>query len=308
MTGSRRRITISASILLLVCLLGSVLLLRRLDQMRTAGTLDDVLYVTSPKLLKRLSLGYEGLMADIYWTRAVQYFGRKHAIYAQRFDLLAPLLEITTALDPHLVVAYQFGANFLAPPPPNGAGMPEKAIHLVEYGISNNSDDWRLYYLLGFIYYMEKKDYASAAEVFERGTKVPNAHPFLKVLAAQMAQHAGELETARMLWVTTFQTSQDKQIRANATAHLRALQVDEDVTNLQNTVSQYFQKTDHLPRSFSSMIAAGVLSRVPIDPDGRPYLLMPHGRIELQRPDDFPFVEKGLPPGYVPPRPKLEVK
>jgi hypothetical protein len=308
MTGSRRRITISASILLLVCLLGSVLLLRRLDQMRTAGTLDDVLYVTSPKLLKRLSLGYEGLMADIYWTRAVQYFGRKHAIYAQRFDLLAPLLEITTALDPHLVVAYQFGANFLAPPPPNGAGMPEKAIHLVEYGISNNSDDWRLYYLLGFIYYMEKKDYASAAEVFERGTKVPNAHPFLKVLAAQMAQHAGELETARMLWVTTFQTSQDKQIRANATAHLRALQVDEDVTNLQNAVSQYFQKTDHLPRSFSSMIAAGVLSRVPIDPDGRPYLLMPHGRIELQRPDDFPFVEKGLPPGYVPPRPKLEVK
>ena len=212
----------------------------------------------------------------------MQYFGRKHASYAERFDLLAPLLEITTALDPHLIVAYQFGANFLAPAPPNGAGMPEKAIHLIEYGIRKNSDDWRLYYLLGFIYYMEKKDYASAAEAFERGTSAPNAHPFLKVLAAQMAQHAGELETARMLWVTTFQTSQDKQIRANATAHLRALQVDEDVTHLQTAVSQYFQKTGHPPRSFSAMIAAGVLSRVPADPDGHPYLLMPPGRIELQ--------------------------
>jgi hypothetical protein len=61
--------------------------------------------------------------------QVVQYFGRKHASYAERFDLLAPLLEITTALDPHLIVAYQFGANFLAPAPPNGAGMPEKGSH-----------------------------------------------------------------------------------------------------------------------------------------------------------------------------------
>ena len=29
----------------------------------------------SPKAVKRLSLGYDGLLADIYWTRAVQYFG-----------------------------------------------------------------------------------------------------------------------------------------------------------------------------------------------------------------------------------------
>ena len=25
-----------------------------------------------------MSLGYDGLLADIYWTRAVQYFGSKH--------------------------------------------------------------------------------------------------------------------------------------------------------------------------------------------------------------------------------------
>ena len=65
-----------------------------------------------------MSLGYDGLLADIYWTRAVQYFGSKHHEGSRNFDLLAPLLEITTTLDPHLLVAYEYGANFLAPKPP----------------------------------------------------------------------------------------------------------------------------------------------------------------------------------------------
>ena len=32
---------------------------------------------------------------------------------------------------------------------------------------------------------MELKDYAGAAEAFVRGAQVPNAHPFLKVLAGR---------------------------------------------------------------------------------------------------------------------------
>ena len=95
MSGSRR-VTVVFSVLLVVCLAGSVLLLRRLDQIRTGATLEEVLYISSPKALKRMSLGYDGLLADIYWTRAVQYFGNKHHDGAQRYDLLAPLLEITT--------------------------------------------------------------------------------------------------------------------------------------------------------------------------------------------------------------------
>ena len=31
--------------------------------------------------------------------------------------------------------------------------MPDKAIALVENGIRNNPDNWKLYYELGFIYY-----------------------------------------------------------------------------------------------------------------------------------------------------------
>ena len=300
MSGSRR-VTLVFSVLLAGCLSASVLLLRRLDQARTDATLEEVLYISSPKALKRLSLGYDGLLADIYWTRAVQYFGSKHHAGARRYDLLAPLLEITTALDPHLLVAYEYGANFLAPKAPGGAGMPERAIELEEFGIHNNPNEWRLYYNEGFIRYMELKDYAGASEVFARGARVPNAHPFLAILAGKMAEHAGDQQMARMMWSTTYQTTKDNNVRANAAAHLRALQVDEDVTNLEALTGRYQQQTGRFPASFSELEAAGLLRGTPRDPFGHTYQLMPDGRVEVRTPDDFPFIQKGTPPGYVPP-------
>src|SRR5215467_10906151 len=140
--SSSKRITLTASLLLVACLGASVILLRAIDRTRPASTLEEVLFVPSPKALKQMSLGYDGLLADIYWTRTVQYFGSKHREGASNYKLLAPLLEITTALDPQLIVAYQFGGNFLAPMPPDGAGMPQKGVALVKEGIRNNPNAW----------------------------------------------------------------------------------------------------------------------------------------------------------------------
>ena len=301
-----RQLTIVAGTLLIVCLTASVLLLRSIDRQRTGATLEEVLYISSPTLLKRMSLGYEGLLADVYWTRAVQYFGDKLTRGSDHFDLLAPLLEITTTLDPHLMVAYEYGSNFLAPPIPGGAGQPERAIKLVEFGIRNNPDQWHLYYDLGFIYYMELADYDKAEKAFADGAKLPKTHQIMPLMAAKMAEHAGNIETARLMWITTYQTTRDPNVKSNAVAHLNALQVDEDVTTLERLASHYHEKTGHFPASFSDLEAANMLRGVPTDPLGHTYKLMPDGRVEVREPDDLPFLQKGIPVGYIPPKiPKL---
>ena len=296
----RKKISLIAAACLVLSLAASSLVLHRTDQLRPQATLDEVLFVSSPKVIKRASLGFDGLMACIYWTRAVQYFGSHLRTNAPNYNLLAPLLEITTHLDPHLVIAYDFGSTFLASRQ-YGAGEPERAIDLMNYGIQNNPDNWRLYYDLGFVYYTDLGEYKKAAETFERGSHVPNSHPFLKVLAAQMAQHAGEYQTARMLWSATYQSSQDKLIKASALEHLRALRVDEDVTHLQQGVTRFGERTGRLPASMAELLASMGLTGVPVDPDGHPYKMTPEGRIEVRVPDDFPFATKGLPPGYKPP-------
>lgn len=300
-----RTTTMVASACLVVSMTASVLLLNRIDKLHPRAVIEDVLYISSPQFVKRASLGFDGLMACIYWTRTVQYFGGRHLDQGESFNELAPLLEITTALDPNMLPAYQFGASFLAPPPPNGAGEPERAVQLMKFGIAHNPEDWHLYYDLGFVYYMELKDYKDAARAFELGSRLPDAHPFLKILAGRMAEESGDFTTARMLWSATYESSHETNIRENALEHLRDLKVDEDVTNLQAAVTLFGQHEGRLPASIEALAAALHLPGVPVDPNGRPYKLDAEGRVLVQNPDDFPFITKGTPPGYKPPRPKF---
>ena len=293
MTARKSTVLITA-IVLAASLAGASLTVRRLDHLRAGATTEEALYVPSPKILRRMSLGYSGLLADIYWTRAVQYFGQQHHLRSKNYKLLPPLLDITTTLDPHLTVAYEFGATFLAQKPPEGAGDPDAAVRLVERGVRENPSAWRLYYNLGFIHYFERKDYAAAADAFERGSRVPGALSWMKVMAAQMSQHAGNLQTARFLWSSLYETTDNDDIRANAAKHLRALQVDEEVSLLEKMTEGFRQRTGRWPANWGEMVAAGYLRGVPVDPNRKPYRLAPGGRIFLQDPEDFPFITKGL--------------
>jgi tetratricopeptide (TPR) repeat protein len=294
------KVSMVAGVCFAVSLAASVVLLRCIDQVRPQPAVDDVLYLDSAKVVKRMALGYDGLLADIYWTRAVQYFGFRHHNQETSYKQLAPLLEIAAHLDPHLSVAYEFGASFLAPPPPYGAGEPERAVELIQYGVQNNPDNWKLYYDLGFVYYINLHDFEHAADAFDRGARIPNSHPFLRLLAAQMAEHSGNFDTARMMWSATYENSQDEMIRQNAAEHLRALRVDEDVTHLQQAVTRFGERTGRLPLSMNDLVSEESLPGVPSDPDGHAYKMTPEGRIEVRVPDDFPFATKGLPPGYKP--------
>jgi tetratricopeptide (TPR) repeat protein len=298
-SAGRHRITAIFAAVLVTALAASVLVLRRVDQLRGSATLEEVLYVPSAKILKRMSLGYDGLLADVYWTRAVQYFGRKLEVRPKEYNLLAPLLDITSELDPHLVVAYQFGSIFLSQRPPEGAGQADKAVALVERGIRENPNEWRLYYNLGWIEY-DRKDYAAASSAFERGSKVPGAAPAMAVMAAAVAQHGGEIQTARLLWTQLYNTTVSRSIRVNAIKHLEALRVDEDVASLEQVLQRYEQSFGHYPATWAELRASG-WSGSNIDPLGQAYVLKPDGRVEVQDPDQFPFISRGLPVGTKPP-------
>jgi hypothetical protein len=295
----RHKVSVIASGVLVVCIATAAAMLRPLE--RSQHVIDDrskdVLYVPSARAIRGMSLGYSGLAADIYWTRAVQYFGKGHQESATSYPLLAPLLELTTELDPKLTVAYQFGSIFLVPPPPAGAGQPDKAVELVERGIKADPDNWRLYLSLGFIHYQYRHDIPAAIAAFERGSQVRDAHPALKILAATVAQQGGDEQKAAMLWRAIYDTTKDQLIRKNAIDHLLALQVDASVTQLEAVVHEFEQRNGRLPSNFAELVASGWLRGVPLDPTGEAYKLMPDGRVEVEDPSRLRFITKGLPPG-----------
>jgi hypothetical protein len=280
-------------ILLPVGFAGVWQLQKHIDGQRTALHRErDELVLRSGKLLKAMSLEYAPLIAEIYWTRVVQYYGDKRARHDPNFELLWPLLDITTTLDPNLLVAYRFGSTFLSEPSPRGAGHPELGIELLERGIKANPEYWRFYEDLGFIYYFELKDYARASAAFAEGSKNPDAQIWMKIMAAKIAAEGESLQTSIFLWNEVYQTAKDPQVKENALTHLQLLSAQQDCKQLDALADEFQKRTGRRPSRVAELMQAGLLPRVPVDPAGYPYVFGPDGRAALNL--DSPLLEQQL--------------
>lgn len=241
----------------------------------------EELLLRSGPLLEKLSLGYGPLLADIYWTRAVQYFGGHVEKRSRSFDLLAPLLDIATTLDPKLVVAYRFGAVFLAEHPPGGAGRPDLAVDLVKKGIVNNPDDWRLNYDLGVLYYVRLKDYQKASEALLDGSKNPTAPELMKIMAARVAENGESLETSRLIWAELYNSTKDESVRKRALFHVQALDAQIALKELNESSEEYWKKFGRFPVSIQELRDGGLVKGDLKDPAGYPYVMGPNGVPQL---------------------------
>jgi tetratricopeptide (TPR) repeat protein len=239
------------------------------------------MFLPSETKFSRLSGGYSGLLADIYWTRAVQYYGRHRLAHAKEFALLGTLLDIATNLDPHLLIAYRFGSLFLAGKPPEGAGDPQRAIYLLERGIVNNPDYWRMWEDLGFIYYWDMKDYARAVRAFQTGSEQPGALPWMRVLAASVAAQGGEIQSSRILWREIARSAENDSIRHSADIHLAALDALEALKRLDGLLALYKQKEGQEAHSMQDLAATGYLRGIPLDPSGEPFIVGSDGHAAL---------------------------
>jgi hypothetical protein len=237
----------------------------------------EELLLRSPSVVREMSLGYDSLLADIYWTRAVQYYGNRAGRDNQKYDLLWPLLDIATTLDSKLIVAYRFGAIFLSEPAPTGAGRTDLAIELVKHGIARNPDEWNLNADLGFLYYWRMRDYKDSAAAYLEGSKNPNAPPWLKMMAARITEKGGSLETSRMIWSEVYESTKDKTVRDRAMVMLRGLKAREDEAQLDEVAQEYKKRLGHFPASTGDMYAAGLLRGIPLDPAGYAYVFGPDG-------------------------------
>jgi hypothetical protein len=241
---------------------------------------DEVL-VRSPKLMKALTGEYATLAADVYWTRAVQYYGGKRLGQDTNLDSLWPLLDLATTLDPHLVPAYRFGATFLSEPEPRGAGRPDLAVKLLERGIEANPDIWRFNQDLGNVYYLELKDFQKAGQAYLNGSMKPGAAVWMKVMAARFLEKGESRETSVMLWSEVYESSTDESLKENARINLQLLRADGDIEQLNKIAEQFAARAGRSPHSVRELVQAGMIGGEPVDPVGYPYAMGTDGKAKI---------------------------
>lgn len=240
--------------------------------------------------LKGFAFGMEGLIADWYYMRSLQYIGNKilsHKDKAINIDdlrelnprLLHPFLENATDLDPHFIAAYSYGTMVLP------AIDAEKAIDLASKGIANNPSEWRLYQHLGYIYWKLGR-YEQASETYRKGSEIPGASPFMKLMAASMRTEGSRRETARAIYSDMLESSGDEQVRIMAMRRLKELDSLEERDAIDKVLAEFKERSGRCANSLSEIMAMLMTVKLPenrqfrvdnanrlVDPTDAPYLL-----------------------------------
>lgn len=269
-----RRAAIGVLILLAA---GSVGLQAARDRRYTQTSVDArLLFLQSPAVAGRLALEYDALAADIYWMRAVIHYGgdRTSSRAEGRFELLAPLLDLATSLDPLFRIAYRFGAIFLSEPPPGGPGRVDLAEQLLLKGMTANPQQWQYAHDLGFLYFWRKQDPRTAAEWFQRASTLPGAPEWLDPLAASMLARGGDRQASRQLLTRILEDADQEWLRNTAERWLRQLDTLDQIDQLEAMVARY-RAQGGPPASWADFVRVGWMPGVPVDPAGHPYVLKP---------------------------------
>ena len=242
---------------------------------RNDPDVQRLLYLRSPEALKRVTLGFDALAADVYWIRAIQHYGgdRMEGRGPRRYDLLYPLLDIATALDPYFNIAYRFGAIFLSEAYPGGPGRPDQAVTLLRRGIAAQPTKWQYYHDIAFVHYWSLRDPVAAASWFRRGAEQPGAPNWLLPVAAAMLTQGSDRASARFLWQQMLGADQ-AWLRGRAGHALRQLDALDQIDRL-NAVIAAAPKPPGEPHTWSGLARAGILRGIPVDPSGTPYELDP---------------------------------
>ena len=257
---------------------------------------DEALYIQSPTALRRLTVGFNGLAADLYWIRSIQYYGGtkrrlEAAVQGPRppasladtsdYEQLYRLLDITTSLDPKFDIAYRFGAIFLAEAYPLGPGRPDLAIALLEKGRRARPEKWQYLEDIGFVHYWYTRDYRRAADAFLSAADVPGAPNWLRPLAATTLAQGGDRRTSRAMWLAILESADVDWLRSQAEHRLLQLRALDDIDELQARVAAYVERSGETPHDWTALVRAGLLRGIPRDPGGTPYVLTTDGRVRL---------------------------
>lgn len=247
---------------------------------------EEKLYVTG-QTARRMSLSFNGLIADWYWMRSLQYVGRKIIAQGDKFQfndlgsldlkLLYPLLDAATTLDPQFIPVYEYGGVVLP------AINDEDAIKLLKKGIENNPSEWRLFHHLGYIYW-KRKDYKTASETYSEGAKQRSAPAWMQAMSARMLAEGGSPETAREMYTRIYEQSDDANIKSMAERHLMQLDSLDERKVIRSVLNDYAAHHGRCAVNWKDVAAqlhaAGIqlnADGAPLDPSNTPYILVKDG-------------------------------
>lgn len=242
----------------------------RLDLNRPPDqVVGELMYFPSGRALRALSLGFYAPLADIVWLRFIQYYGQ-HRMTDLQFEYMYHILDILTTLDPYFVHAYNLGALMLT----HDAGRPDQAFKLLKKIMAHNPDEWRSYFMYGFINYSFLADYKIALEYIRLASQKPKAGDMPKRWAAHIAmRQVKDNQTAWALWKDIYENSQNPVEKGIAEIYMKDIAMEMEIAIMDSLANIYRKNSGKYPSKISDLVQAGLLKKIPEEPHGEKYYI-----------------------------------
>lgn len=183
------------------------------------GTTGSALLIPDAAILKYVTLGYDQLIADLWWLAFIQYYGDNKARLADHYALAYKYLDLITQLDPRFTQPYWFAAFAVG----QEHGRPDLSARLIERGVRANQDDWYLPFIAGINQYLFAHNEVAAARYYRLAAKLPDAPHWLGPQAKVLEAHGPSLLKEINTWANIYLSTEDELVKREAGQRLKNL-------------------------------------------------------------------------------------
>lgn len=224
------------------------------------------------------AFGFRTFLGDLVWLSAVQVASPMRMTAADT-DRLYVLLRTATNFDPRFVVPYILGGLVLGDSPAHA----HEALDILSRGASTHPGDWRFPFYIGYTRYFSLGDPLGGAKALEDAARLPGSPAYLPLLASRMFAEGRAPGTALAFLDRMVSEETDPTRLAVLQKRIRAVIVERDIQALEKAVSAYRKRAGTLPGTLADLVRAGLIRRIPDEPNGGRYVLSPDGAVRSTR-------------------------
>lgn len=255
------RVLILRSALALAVVAGVALAGARLPNASVETTDEE--FVADPQLAQLFALGFDAVVGDLHWMRAVQIAGSLKGPVG-RNGLIGALIDVATTLDPWVDHPYRFAAVWMT----DDEAAVRKANELIQRGIEYHPDDWRGYFYLGFNHFFYLGEPAEAARVLEPALALEGSPAYLRRLVARLKSNSGGLEAAAAFLQEMARQAPDEYERAEYLKALDEIETERRARVLDAARAEFVRREHRDIARVEELVERGVLQRLPSEPHG----------------------------------------
>ncbi|MBT6338856.1 MAG: hypothetical protein HOJ48_06120 [Desulfobacula sp.] len=263
---------------MIILLIGGLIVFQQnfIEHRKRLLNTNPINYFVPSKVTGLVSLEFKGIVSDFLFLKLSTLLGdkiiKKEKFKQNQADFIYQAADIITDLDPWFWDAYLMADMVLA--------WDFKEIDLANKLLLKAKKyrtwDFKVPYYLGFNYFYFLQDNENGSKYLMEASKLPGSPEYLPALATRLSVYQNNYGPAIVFLMDLLKSTHASSSVIPLQKRLETLIILE---NLEKQVDKYEKLNKSLPTDLFDLVKKGFIDRIPDDPYGGKFILLPNKRV-----------------------------